>query len=77
MFTSGILQHGRSLHEFQQQFHFFSLNFGEEEEEEQILCVKQTFSVTSHLNTFTAIVDLSRSNFSIARAPLFQLKSAM
>jgi len=28
------------------------------------------------LNTFTAIVDLSRSNFSIARAPLFQLKSA-
>ena len=27
-------------------------------------------------NTFTAIVDLSRSNFSIARAPLFQLKSA-
>ena len=30
----------------------------------------------SHFNTFTAIVDLSRSNFSIARAPLFQLKSA-
>jgi len=29
------------------------------------------------LNTFTAIVDLSRSNFSIARTPLFQLKSAM
>ena len=29
------------------------------------------------INTFTAIVDLSRSNFSIARAPLFQLKSAM
>jgi len=29
-----------------------------------------------HLNTFTAIVDLSRSNFSIARAPLFQLQSA-
>jgi len=29
-----------------------------------------------HVNTFTAIVDLSRSNFSIARAPLFQLKSA-
>ena len=29
-----------------------------------------------HLNTFTAIVDLSRSNFSIARAPFFQLKSA-
>ena len=29
-----------------------------------------------YLNTFTAIVDLSRSNFSIARAPLFQLKSA-
>jgi len=28
------------------------------------------------INTFTAIVDLSRSNFSIARAPLFQLKSA-
>ena len=32
--------------------------------------------VKIHLNTFTAIVDLSRSNFSIARAPLFQLKSA-
>ena len=30
----------------------------------------------SVFNTFTAIVDLSRSNFSIARAPLFQLKSA-
>ena len=30
-----------------------------------------------HINTFTAIVDLSRSNFSIARTPLFQLKSAM
>ena len=29
------------------------------------------------LNTFTAIVDLSPSNFSIARTPLFQLKSAM
>ena len=29
------------------------------------------------INTFTAIVDLSRSNFSIARTPLFQLKSAM
>jgi len=29
------------------------------------------------INTFTAIVDLSRSNFSIAHAPLFQLKSAM
>ena len=29
-----------------------------------------------YVNTFTAIVDLSRSNFSIARAPLFQLKSA-
>ena len=29
-----------------------------------------------NINTFTAIVDLSRSNFSIARAPLFQLKSA-
>ena len=29
------------------------------------------------VNTFTAIVDLSRPNFSIARAPLFQLKSAM
>ena len=28
------------------------------------------------INTFTAIVDLSRSNFSIARTPLFQLKSA-
>jgi len=28
------------------------------------------------INTFTAIVDHSRSNFSIARAPLFQLKSA-
>ena len=31
----------------------------------------------SDLNTFTAIVDLSRSNFSIVRTPLFQLKSAM
>ena len=30
-----------------------------------------------NINTFTVIVDLSRSNFSIARAPLFQLKSAM
>ena len=30
----------------------------------------------SVVNTFTSIVDLSRSNFSIARAPLFQLKSA-
>jgi len=29
------------------------------------------------INTFTAIVDLGRSNFSIARTPLFQLKSAM
>jgi len=29
------------------------------------------------VNTFTDIVDLSRSNFSIARTPLFQLKSAM
>ena len=29
-----------------------------------------------NVNTFTAIVDFSRSNFSIARAPLFQLKSA-
>ena len=29
------------------------------------------------INTFTAIVDLIRSNFSIARTPLFQLKSAM
>jgi len=29
-----------------------------------------------NLNTFTAIFDFSRSNFSIARAPLFQLKSA-
>ena len=28
------------------------------------------------INTFTASVVLSRSNFSIARAPLFQLKSA-
>ena len=34
-------------------------------------------SVIYTINTFTAIVDLSRSNFSIARAPLFQLKSAM
>jgi len=34
------------------------------------------YGVQSHINTFTAIVDLSRSNFSIARAPLFQLKSA-
>jgi len=35
-----------------------------------------TFSL-KYVNTFTAIVDLSRSNFSIARTPLFQLKSAM
>ena len=33
-------------------------------------------SERSYINTFTASVDLSRSNFSIARAPLFQLKSA-
>jgi len=33
-------------------------------------------SLNLDLNTFSAIVDLSRSNFSIARAPLFQLKSA-
>ena len=33
-------------------------------------------SVQCCVNTFTAIVDLSRSNFSIARTPLFQLKSA-
>ena len=33
-------------------------------------------SYTRNFNTFTAIVDLSRSNFSIARTPLFQLKSA-
>ena len=32
--------------------------------------------VEKAINPFTAIVDLSRSNFSIARAPLFQLKSA-
>ena len=31
----------------------------------------------TYINTFTAIVDLSRSNFSIAHTPLFQLKSAM
>ena len=35
------------------------------------------FTGKKNFNTFTAIVDLSRSNFSIARAPLFQLKSAM
>ena len=29
-----------------------------------------------YINTFTAIVDLSRSNFSVPRAQLFQLKSA-
>jgi len=34
-------------------------------------------SKNTKINTFTAIVDLSRSNFSIARTPLFQLKSAM
>ena len=33
--------------------------------------------LSCNINTFTAIVDLSRSNFSIARTPLFQLKSAM
>ena len=37
----------------------------------------QGVSFTNYFNTFTAIVDLSRSNFSIARTPLFQLKSAM
>ena len=31
----------------------------------------------SSFNTFTAIVDLSRSNFSIARAPLFQLSFSL
>ena len=35
------------------------------------------YSSFGNINTFTAIVDLSRSNFSIARTPLFQLKSAM
>ena len=34
-------------------------------------------SLRRYINTFTAIVDLSRSHFSIARTPLFQLKSAM
>ena len=38
---------------------------------------KETIYPPCNVNTFTAIVDLSRSNFSIARAPLFQLKSAM
>ena len=32
--------------------------------------------LSCRINTFTASVDLSRSKFSIARAPLFQLKSA-
>ena len=50
------------------------------------MCLNETYSrvrLGKHLSdmfpvyTFTAIVDLSRSNFSIARAPLFQLKSAM
>ena len=36
----------------------------------------QTQHPSTAVNTFTAIVDLSRSNISIARAPLFQLKSA-
>jgi len=38
--------------------------------------MSECFNVSSDFNTFTAMVDLSRSNFSIARAPLFQLKSA-
>ena len=38
--------------------------------------INRLLSLTSNINTFTAIVDLSRSNFSIAGAPLFQLKSA-
>ena len=32
--------------------------------------------LVSKVNTFTTIVDLSRSKFSIAHTPLFQLKSA-
>ena len=41
------------------------------------LCYINTlWHVDDIINTFTALVDLSRSNFSIARAPLFQLKSA-
>ena len=42
---------------------------------EKVKSISATFYEA--LNTFTAIVDLSRSNFSIVHAPLFQLKSAM
>ena len=38
--------------------------------------LRDNMNVERYLNTFTAIVDLNRSNFSIARTPLFQLKSA-
>ena len=39
--------------------------------------LKQDLNIIFYfINTFTAIVDLSRSNFWIARAPLLQLKSA-
>jgi len=41
------------------------------------LCFISYNNELQSVNTFTAIVDLSRSNFSIARSPLFQLKSAM
>jgi len=43
----------------------------------QIVCDETKTVIVLAFNTFTAIVDLSRSNFSIPRAPLFQLKSAM
>ena len=44
-----------------------------------VIFFSSTVALTTNkhfFNTFTAMVDLSRSNFSIARAPLFQLKSA-
>jgi len=42
----------------------------------EITYISSIHLMDNKVNTFTAIVDLSRSNFSVARAPLFQLKSA-
>ena len=49
----------------------------EDEERVEHRAQPDASTAVDHINTFTAIVDLSRSNFSIARTPLFQLKSAM
>ena len=46
-------------------------------EYKSITPIQALIVLTGIINTFTAIVDLSRSNFSIACTPLFQLKSAM